>query len=482
MAVDPSTSLTSKLTHFSSQHDDITLLAPSTSTSESESASFHTIRPIFVNPHAHPLAILRPCTIEAVSATVSFLASNNIPFTVRVGGHDMHGRCVEDGGVVLDLRLLNHVVINNSEGVGEKTVRVGGGVLIGDLLSALEPHGLVTPVGTVSGVGYVGWAMYGGYGPYSSVFGLGVDQIVAAKVVDAAGNIVDADGDLLKGIKGAGGAFGVIVEVVVRAYELDSILAGTLIFNSQDLAVTICTFSRAYNALTLTKSVPAALNVFPGVLPSPPMSTPTFVLLVTWTSPNLSEGKEWMEKIATLIPSATATVAANTIQQTTPKAWADAVSKLVAPSVQGKMYSVSFREITDEVAGVIAHFTSAEKMPRDEAVLFDMHELRGVSPSASPNRGSVFSARDPHFVVEVCAIAAHDENLEGVLKWGEDFQGALKRTESKNIFPASYISFLSRAEMERDREKIFGGHLPFLEDLKSRLDPGNVFRAAISGL
>ncbi|KAL4976702.1 hypothetical protein BDW66DRAFT_166331 [Aspergillus desertorum] len=477
MATDPSTTtLTSKLIHFSSEHN-ITLLTPS----DSDSGSFHALRSVFVKPDAHPLAIIRPSTIEAVGTAVSFLASNNIPFTVRVGGHDMHGRSVEDGNVVLDLRLLNHVVMNPCDEKGEQTARIGGGTLTGDLLAALEPHGLVTPVGTVSRVGYVGWAMYGGYGPYSSVFGLGVDQIVAAKVVDATGWIVDADGELLKAIKGAGGAFGVIVEVVVRVYELDSILAGTLIFTSQDIDTTIRTFSKAYNALTLAQSIPAALNISPAFLPSPPMPTPTFVLLVTWTSPNQSEGKEWIEQIATLIPSATATVAANTIQKTRPKAWTDSVSKLVAPSVRGKMYSVSLREITDEVAGVIARFTSAEKMPRDEAVLFDIHELRAVSPSAAPDTRSVFGARDPHFLVEICAIAAHDENLEGVLKWGEEFQDALKRTKSENIFPASYISFLSREEMESDRERIFGGHLPFLTDLKKRLDPENVFRAAISG-
>ncbi|KAL4776482.1 hypothetical protein BDW60DRAFT_203516 [Aspergillus nidulans var. acristatus] len=482
MAADSSTAgLTSKLARFSSQHDDIALL---TTTFESE--SFDTLRPIFVNPHANPLAIIRPSTIEAVSATVRFLATNQIPFTVRVGGHDMHGRSVEDGGVVLDLRLLNHVVINKSgsEAKGGKiaTARIGGGVLIGDLLSALEPHGLATPVGTVSGVGYLGWAMHGGYGPYSSGFGLGVDQIVAAKVVDATGSIVDADGELLKGIKGAGGAFGVVVEAVVRVYELDSILAGTLVFNSQDLATAIRSFSKAYRALALTESIPPALNIFSGILSSPQTPAPIFILLVNWTSPNLSEGKEWIEKIATLIPSATATLVANTVQKITPKACIEAVSKLVAPSVQGRMYSVSFKEITDEVAGVIAHFTSAERMPRDEGVLFEIHELRAVSPSANANTSSVFSAREPHSVVAVCATAAHEENVRRVLKWGEEFQAALKRTKSENILPTSYISFLSREEMERDQERIFGGHLPFLKDLKRRLDSENVFRAAISSL
>ncbi|RDW65915.1 FAD-binding oxidoreductase [Aspergillus mulundensis] len=470
--MDPeSTKTLEQLSSFFSSHPSITLLTPFLN-----SISFNTLRPTFVNPNSTPLAILRPSSTEDVSIIVQFLASRDIPFTVRVGGHDMHGRSAVDGCVVLDLRLLNHVVVNEDK----KTAAIGGGILIGDLLSALEMHGLVTPVGTVSSVGYVGWAMYGGYGPYSSVYGLGVDQIVGAKVVNASGEVIDADEELLKGIKGAGGAFGVIVEVEVRVYELESILAGTLLFTSTDLPTTLRTFTSAYNALTHSTAIPAALNLFPAVLPSPPMPTPTFALIVTWTSPDHSAGQEWINRIATLTPSATVT--ANTVQSTAPKAWADEVSKLVATNVQGRMYTISLRQITQEVSDVIARYTSPEKMPRDPALLFDMHELRSVSPSANHKTDSVFNAREPHFVVEICAIAANPENLETVLKWGEEFQGALKRTDRGNILPASYISFLAREEIERNMGGVFGGHLGFLTELKRRLDPVNVFRAAISNL
>jgi FAD/FMN-containing dehydrogenase len=46
--------------------------------------------------------------------------------------------------------------------------------------------------------------------------------------------------------------------------------------------------------------------------------------------------------------------------------------------------------------------------------------------------------------------------------------------------PASYVSFLTPEEM--GHAKIYGEHLPFLEDLKKRVDPDNVFKAAISYL
>ncbi len=72
-------------------------------------------------------------------------------------------------------------------------------------------------------MGYVGWATLGGYGPFSTSHGLGVDQIVAAKVVNAKGELVEADAELLQGIRGGGGIFGVIVELTIKVYPLKEV-------------------------------------------------------------------------------------------------------------------------------------------------------------------------------------------------------------------------------------------------------------------
>lgn len=72
-------------------------------------------------------------------------------------------------------------------------------------------------------MGYVGWSTLGGYGPFSTCYGLGVDQIVAAKVVNAEGQIVDADNDMLTGIRGGGGTLGVITELTIKVYPLEKV-------------------------------------------------------------------------------------------------------------------------------------------------------------------------------------------------------------------------------------------------------------------
>jgi FAD/FMN-containing dehydrogenase len=100
---------------------------------------------------------------------------------------------------------------------------VGGEIISQDLANALGATGYATPFGNSASVGYVGWATHGGYGPFTGIFVLGVDQIVGARVVNYQGSVIDADDELLYGIRGAGSAFGVIVSLKIRVYKLEKV-------------------------------------------------------------------------------------------------------------------------------------------------------------------------------------------------------------------------------------------------------------------
>ncbi|KAL2819395.1 D-lactate dehydrogenase [Aspergillus granulosus] len=450
------------LATFASQNPDIHYVDPT-------SPDFNGLRRIYAHPEIIPSAILRPETEDAVAATVSFLASNRIEFTIRAGGHDMHGRSTKNDTVVLDLRLLNKVHVDPVS----STATVGGGTLIRDVIAATQPKGFVTPTGSISSVGYIGWAMYGGYGAYSAQFGLGVDQIIGAKVVTAAGETVAADAELLKAIRGGGGAFGVITEVTIRVYKVEKILAGIIVFDSADLAGVVRKFNDGYRALS-AQGLPAALSLSQAVLNLP---TPTFGLLFMWASEEIETGEAWVEKICSLAP-----VVSRTVKETTPLDWLDEQYKLVAQETRGRLWSLNIRQITDEVAGVIGDFTS--RLPADPHTLFNIHELRTGSPSVSAAGknehadSSVFNARVPHFLIEICPTVDDEKKLEAGLVWGKEFWEALKATEKGNILAASYVSLL--AEEEFDHAAVYGEELEFLRGVKARVDPGNVFRNAIS--
>jgi len=198
---------------FLKDYPHITFITPS-------SPNYTSIRAVFsLDSTATPLAIVRPQSSSDVALLIKYVKSNGIKFVVRTGGHNIFGLSIVEGALTIDMRDINYVDIDKQG----STARIGGGVLEGELAEQLEKEGLATPTGNVASIGHVGWATYGGYGMFRSNFGLGVDQIVAAKLVDAKGEIIDADESLLKGIHGAGGIFGVIVELTIKVYPLKTV-------------------------------------------------------------------------------------------------------------------------------------------------------------------------------------------------------------------------------------------------------------------
>lgn len=147
------------------------------------------------------------------------MKTHSIPFTIRSGGHELFTRSLANHAVTIDLREIAYVHIDYES----QSARIGGGILIGDLATQLANAKLATASGTIPTVGYVGWAIHGGYGLLSAHYGLGVDQILAARVVNANGDLVDADECMLKGIRGGGGTLGVIVELTIRVYPLEKV-------------------------------------------------------------------------------------------------------------------------------------------------------------------------------------------------------------------------------------------------------------------
>tara|TARA_R110002060_G_scaffold29366_2_gene39645 strand:- start:299 stop:967 length:669 start_codon:yes stop_codon:yes gene_type:complete len=201
------------LESFLEKHQHITYATPS-------SQGYTSLRQIFArDQEAVPIAIVRPQSAADVSLLVKFAVSNSIRFTIRTGGHNLSGAAFAQDALAIDMRDISSINVS----ADKRTAKIGGGILQSDLAIALDKEGLATPVGAVGSVGYVGWSTYGGYGPFSRHWGLGVDQIVGAKLVDSKGGLIVADERLLKGLRGGGGLFGVIVELEIKVYPLKNV-------------------------------------------------------------------------------------------------------------------------------------------------------------------------------------------------------------------------------------------------------------------
>jgi FAD/FMN-containing dehydrogenase len=179
-------------------------------------------------PQGPPAMIARPLDAAEVSLAVATAREAGLPIAVRGGGHSF-GRFgwVEDG-LVLDLRLLDHIDLDPSARVG----RAGGGTTAGAYTLAAGELGLATGFGDTGSVGIAGLTLGGGVGYLSRRDGLTLDNLIAADVVLADGRHVrasaDEEPDLFWALRGGGGNFGVVTRLHLRLVEQAQVYGGVL--------------------------------------------------------------------------------------------------------------------------------------------------------------------------------------------------------------------------------------------------------------
>jgi hypothetical protein len=171
------------------------------------------VRTIWNGMHDKRPALIARCKgAEDVARAVTFARERDLLLAVRGGGHSWPGKSVAEGGLMLDLSLMNAVNVDR----GARRARAGGGALLHDLDSATRKHELITTAGVISHTGVGGYTLGGGFGRLNRKFGLTIDNLESAEIVTADGRVrrVSAaqEPDLFWAIRGGGGNFGVVTE------------------------------------------------------------------------------------------------------------------------------------------------------------------------------------------------------------------------------------------------------------------------------
>ncbi len=174
----------------------------------------------------YPSLIAQCASAEDVRTAVQFAREHKLLTSVKCGGHSFSGKSAADRGMMIDLGAMRAALVDTA---GE-VVRVGGGARLGTVDRATLEHKLVTVLGTDSDTGAGGLTLGGGLGRLNRVWGMTIDNLVAAELVTADGRILELSArenpDLFWAIRGGGGNFGVVTRFDYRVHPFNPMIYG----------------------------------------------------------------------------------------------------------------------------------------------------------------------------------------------------------------------------------------------------------------
>ncbi|MBV9324104.1 MAG: FAD-binding oxidoreductase [Chloroflexi bacterium] len=197
---------------------------------ESRSQEYNTARRVWnASVDKRPAWIAQCSGASDVVRSVQFARENQLVVAVRGGGHSVAGKSVCDGGLVIDLSMMKGVQVDPAR----RTVIAQPGLRLGELDRQTHVFGLATPLGIVSDTGVAGLTLGGGLGWLNGKYGLACDNLLSAQVVTADGGVLTASAvendDLLWGLRGGGGNFGIVTSFEFSLHPVESILGGMVV-------------------------------------------------------------------------------------------------------------------------------------------------------------------------------------------------------------------------------------------------------------
>lgn len=412
-----------------------------------------------------PTAIARCASVADVVATVDFARDHGLVVAVRCGGHSVAGSSVCDDGVLIDLSGLKSIQVNPEA----KTARAGGGVLWSELDAATQEHALHTPGGRVSTTGVGGFATGGGYGWTSSKHGLTSDNLISAEVVLADGRVVRASAeenqDLLWGLRGGGGNFGIVTEFEFKLHELGPTVLAGLTMWPVDLAPSVLRAWRDYadNAPDEVGSGFAVITAPPEPFVPDELKGKTVCGIAAIYVGDPEAGTDAMQPIKDLAP---AVDLIGPMPYTAFQAMLDAAAPR---GMQNYWRGEYLRELSDgAIDTFLDHAPSlvAAGFPFTQGLIFRI----GQAIAAVPEDDSAFSHRDANYLFHPLALWPDPARNDELISASRAFAEAMRSFATG----AAYLNFTP--EQDRVSDGFREAKRPRLVALKDKYDPNNLFR------
>jgi FAD/FMN-containing dehydrogenase len=412
-----------------------------------------------------PSLVARCLGVADVVACVQFAREHNLLLCIKGGGHNIAGLATADGALMLDLSLMRGVWVDKRRNVAHAQA----GCLLGDVDRETQLHGLAAVLGFVSQTGIAGLTLGGGFGYLTRRWGWTADNVAAIEVVTAEGQIVRASDeehkDLLWGLRGGGGNFGVVTGLEYNLYRVGPEVVGGLV---------------AWPA----SDAPGVLELYRKVAESAP---PELTLV---TMMRLAPPAPWLPKEMHGKPII-GILACHTGHP-------DEGERLVAPikSFGRPVGDVLVRRPYTQLQALLdatqpkgrRYYWKSEYLPRVEPALCDQfmaHAARIRSPHSAvilfqiggalnrlPDDHSAVGNRDARYVLNVAASWEQQGDDAANMEWARAAWNDMKSFSTGG----TYINFLTEDEGPERVAAALGSRLGQLAQVKSKWDPANLFR------
>ena len=407
----------------------------------------------------HPAAIVRVADADDVSRVVTFARESGTELAIRSGGHSGAGHSVSDGGIVIDLKDMHALEIDAKA----HTAWAEAGLTAAAYTIAADAHDLATGFGDTGSVGIGGITLGGGVGYLVRKHGLTIDDLLAADIVTADGQLLRVDAethpDLFWAIRGGGGNFGVVTRFHLRLHDLSTIVGGMLMLPAT--AEVIRSF------IALSEAAPEELSTIANVMPAPPMP---FVpaahhgkLVIFGMLCYAGEVEAGERAVAPFRKLATPIV--------------DMVKPGRYPSMYppddesyhpiGSSRTMFIDSVDRDVAKTIVEHLNATDAQLRVAQL----RVLGGAMARVPVEATAFAHRRSRIMVNCAALYERTDQAAKYEPWVTGFASALKQSDS-----GAYVNFLTDESSERVRAAYPGPTWDRLVAIKRRYDPTNLFR------
>ncbi|RIQ29133.1 FAD-binding oxidoreductase [Jiangella rhizosphaerae] len=423
-------------------------------------------RALFYGGHdPRPAVVIRPCDPNEVADVIALARETGLDLSVRCGGHSPVGHSVVDGGIVLDLTHLRAIAVD----VEERTVWAQAGLTAGDVTRAVAEHGLAIGFGDTGTVGIGGITTGGGVGFLSRKYGMTIDNVLAAEVVTADGQILQVDAghhpDLFWAIRGGGGNFGVVTRFQYQLHEVPEVVGGMIMLPATPEIV--------HGFLREAAAAPEELSVIVNVMPAPPMpfipadvqGSLVVLGLVCYAGP-AEEGAKVLAPI---------------------RALAEPLADFVRPITYPEMFLEEEGEGEyHPTATARTLFADELDLPRIAQVLERLQNAPapmrvaqfrplGGAISRVPADATAYAHRARPFMVNVASFLDGPDTRAEREQWVLDTAAVVE-----NGAPGAYVNFLAEDGPQRAREAYPGATWERLTRVKRQYDPGNLFRRNVN--